>query len=135
MSATSRFLIRGLIFTGLGVFLCIATLPLQTKTAADGPTGTALPSRAPSENLTQTKAHLVAPGRQIPGAPLAQLNLFGPKEPIAVNPAKAYPSVAFVPGFRPISYPANSLVDQLAHSLNGIVRLPPGDYSIPVRLY
>jgi hypothetical protein len=58
-------------------------------------------------------------------------------EPIVVNSAHAYPTVPSPPGslFQPVSSPTNSIMDQLAHSSNGIVRLPPGDYSISVRLY
>ena len=59
------------------------------------------------------------------------------EEPVIVDPSRAYATVATPPGsvFRPVSLTANSLIEQLAHSSDGIVRLPPGDYSIPVRLY
>jgi hypothetical protein len=64
-------------------------------------------------------------------------NPFAPDEPIAVNPNNSFPTVSAPPGppFRAASYGTNSIIEQLAHSSDGIVRLPPGDYSIPVRLY
>lgn len=64
-------------------------------------------------------------------------NPFTPSEPIVVNYAHAYPTVPTPPGsaFFPVAYNLNSILDQLAHSSTGVVRLPPGDYSIPVRLY
>lgn len=70
------------------------------------------------------------------GAVHAQ-NPFSRNEPIVVNPNSLYPTVAAPPGrpFQPVSYSSNSIVGQLAHSSDGIVRLPPGDYSIPVRMY
>jgi hypothetical protein len=66
-----------------------------------------------------------------------QFNLFQPKEPIVVDAHSAYPSVWNLPGesFSPVTYVTGSLINQLEHSSSGIVRLPPGDYSIPVRLY
>ncbi len=56
-------------------------------------------------------------------------------EPIA--PGKTFPTVPSPPGLerRAVAYVTTSLVEQLAHSSNGLVRLAPGDYSIPVRLY
>ncbi len=60
-----------------------------------------------------------------------------PKEPVVGDPNRAFPRVPSLPGapFRPIAYGNDSLIAQLAHSSDGIVRLPPGDYSIPVRFY
>jgi hypothetical protein len=44
--------------------------------------------------------------------------------------------VESLPGspFRPVSSTANSLIQQLAHSSDGHVHLPPGDYAIPIRI-
>ncbi len=58
-------------------------------------------------------------------------------EPVIVDPSKAYPTVQELPGspFRQVSYGTSSIIEQLAHSSNGVVQLPPGDYSIPIRLY
>jgi hypothetical protein len=66
-----------------------------------------------------------------------QLNPFAVKEPMITDPNKAYPRVSTLPGssFSPVSYSGNTIIAQLAHSSDGIVRLPPGDYSIPVRFY
>jgi hypothetical protein len=64
-------------------------------------------------------------------------NPFSRNEPIVVNPNSLYPTIAAPPGqpFHPVAYNTNSIVDQLAHSSDGTVRLPPGDYAIPVRMY
>jgi hypothetical protein len=72
----------------------------------------------------------------VPAATYGQ-NPFARNEPIVVDPNSVYPTVPSPPGqpFHPVSYNTNFIIDQLAHSSNGIVRLPPGDYSIPVRLY
>jgi hypothetical protein len=71
------------------------------------------------------------------GGELGKFNPLALKEPIVVDPGKAYPTVLSLPGapFTPVSYATGSIIAQLAHSSDGIVRLPPGDYSIPVRLY
>jgi hypothetical protein len=57
-------------------------------------------------------------------------------EPIVIDPSKAYPTVETLPGspFQPVSSATTSLIQQLAHSSNGVVQLPPGDYSIPIRI-
>lgn len=67
----------------------------------------------------------------------SRLNPFATKEPMVADPNRTYPRVSSLPGlpFKPVSYDANSIIAQLAHSSDGIVRLPPGDYSIPVRFY
>ena len=67
----------------------------------------------------------------------AKFNPFAAKEPMVADPNRAYPRVASLPGspFTPVSYSTYSITAQLAHSSDGIVRLPPGDYSIPVRFY
>jgi len=59
------------------------------------------------------------------------------KDPIITDPSRAYPVVYDVPGaaFRPVRAGGTSVIEQLAHSSDGVVRLEPGDYSIPVRLY
>lgn len=77
-------------------------------------------------------APLLAPSRTIYAR-----NPFAPREPMVANPNMAFPRVSSLPGppLSPASYAPNSLISQLAHSSNGIVRLPPGDYSIPVRFY
>lgn len=58
-------------------------------------------------------------------------------EPIVIDPDRAYPTVQTPPGspFHAASYASNAVIAQLAHSSDGIVRLPPGDYSIPILLY
>ena len=133
----SRFLTSALIITCLAATFCVALFPGQTQKS-----WAALPSIEPGVLVNSTAAAHQTP--KITAAvwkndqvPLAQLNPFQGREPIVVNPNRAYHSVLSLPGsaFHPINYPANTLVDQLAHSSNGIVRLPPGDYSIPVRLY
>ena len=64
-------------------------------------------------------------------------NPFFLREPIEVNAANAYPTVASLPisPFAPMAYNTESVIEQLSNSSTGIVRLPPGDYSITVRLY
>lgn len=71
------------------------------------------------------------------GGNLGKFNPLSPKEPIIVDPNRAYPTTLSLPGplFAPAAYSTDSMVAQLAHSSDGIVRLPPGDYSIPVHLY
>ena len=58
-------------------------------------------------------------------------------EPIEIDPDRAYPTVETPPGspFHAASYASNTIIAQLAHSSDGTVRLPPGDYSIPILLY
>jgi len=70
-------------------------------------------------------------------AQIGKLNPFSPKEPMVADPNRAFPRVPSLPGlpFKPVFYDANSIIAQLAHSSDGIVRLTPGDYSIPVRFY
>ena len=53
-----------------------------------------------------------------------------------IVPGAAYPTVLSLPGspFHPVSYTTVNMVEQLAHSSTGTVKLPPGDYSIPIRL-
>jgi hypothetical protein len=68
---------------------------------------------------------------------LSKLNPLASKEPMVADPNRAYARVGSLPGlpFKPASYDANSITAQLAHSSDGVVRLSPGDYSIPVRFY
>lgn len=63
--------------------------------------------------------------------------LTGNQAPIITDPSRAYPAVYDLPGaaFRPNRTSGNSVTEQLAHSSDGVVRLQPGDYSIPARLY
>jgi hypothetical protein len=63
--------------------------------------------------------------------------LIGKQDPIITDPNRAYPVVYDLPGaaFHPVSAGGASVLEQLSHSDNGIVRLAPGDYSIPVMLY
>ena len=63
--------------------------------------------------------------------------LTGAKDPIITDPSRAYPVVYDPPGaaFRPVRAGGTSVIEQLAHSSDGVVRLEPGDYSIAVRLY
>jgi hypothetical protein len=67
----------------------------------------------------------------------SKLNPFAAKEPMVADPNRAFPRVSSLPGlsFKPVTYDATSIIVQLAHSSDGVVRLPPGDYSIPVRFY
>lgn len=64
-------------------------------------------------------------------------SIFAPNEPIKVDPNSTYQTVPAPPGspFRAVSCGTDSIITQLAHSSDGIVRLPPGDYTIPVRMY
>jgi hypothetical protein len=56
---------------------------------------------------------------------------------MVADPNHAFTRRPSLPGppFRPVSYGADLLIAQLARSSDGVVRLPPGDYSIPVRFY
>lgn len=64
-------------------------------------------------------------------------SIFATNEPIKVDPHSIYQTIPAPPGqpFQAVSYETNSIIEQLAHSSDGIIRLPPGDYSIPVRMY
>lgn len=68
---------------------------------------------------------------------LGKFNPIAPKEPIVADTNRAFARVPTLPGppFAPVSYGTDPLIAQLAQSSSGIVRLPPGDYSIPVRFY
>lgn len=64
-------------------------------------------------------------------------------QPIIHDWQAVYPTVARLPGspFSPIKDPSKwktvraSVLAQLAHSNNGVVRLPPGDYAFATRVY
>ena len=77
----------------------------------------------PSRSAAQDTRGLSAKARSIVG-----------DEPIIPGPA--YPTVLSLPGspFHRASYTTANIVEQLAHSSTGVVKLPPGDYSIPIRL-
>jgi len=82
---------------------------------------------------------VAARGGQLPGGlgNLGKFNPLAPKEPVVADTNRAFPRVPTLPGpsFAPVSYGTDPLIAQLAQSSSGIVRLPPGDYSIPVRFY
>jgi hypothetical protein len=82
---------------------------------------------------------VAATGGQLPGrlGDLGKFNPIAPKEPVVADTNRAFPRVPTLPGpsFAPVSYGTDPLIAQLAQSSSGIVRLPPGDYSIPVRFY
>ncbi len=63
--------------------------------------------------------------------------ILAPREPIVIDPQSVYPMVPTPPGppFSGVSYGTSSIIGQLAHSSDGVVRLPPGDYTILVRMY
>ncbi len=108
-----------------GLFGAPIRLPAQTGD---------LSSKAQSLLRSEPVVVSAAPGD---GQGLSKLNPFTAKEPMIADPNRAYPRVASLPGapFKAVSYPGSSIIAQLAHSSDGIVRLPPGDYSIPVRFY
>lgn len=64
-------------------------------------------------------------------------SILAPNEPVKVDPSSIYRTVPAPPGapFPAVTCGTDSIIAQLAHSSDGIVRLPPGDYTIPVRMY
>ena len=82
---------------------------------------------------------IAAEGGQLPGGlgNLGKFNPLAPKEPIVADTNRAFPRVPTLPGppFVPVYFGTDPLIVQLAQSSSGVVRLPPGDYSIPVRFY
>lgn len=64
-------------------------------------------------------------------------NILAPNEPVKVDPNSIYRTVPAPPGqpFRAAPCATNSIIEQLAHSPDGVVHLPPGDYNIPVRMF
>ena len=89
--------------------------------------------------LAMTLALCLMPSRLLaqPGSGLASVGSILRDEPIKIDQSRAYATVDSPPGsaFRPGAPVTDSLIQQLANSSDGIVRLPPGDYAIPVRLY
>jgi len=126
-----------LLVTVLGALLCSPSTFLKVEARTQLLAQVAQLSGAVAVPMLLDPAYRTAVAHGDSGASATQLNLFQPKEPIVVDARSAYPSVWNLPGeeFRPISNAAASLIGQLEHSSDGIVRLPPGDYSIPVRLY
>jgi hypothetical protein len=131
------------VFAALALLLGLARPKLQRRSVESGRSD--LGEQSLSGQLGLRGARLAAGGGQalpgglgqgIPGN-LGKFNPVAPKEPMVADPNKAYPRVPSPPGgaFSPISYGTDSLIAQLAHSSDGIVRLPPGDYSIPIRFY
>lgn len=119
----------------LPLFLLFAGCQLRAQSSAGRlSTSTQQPG---SQSAGPRAVQVAAEGGHGFGGGPGKFNPFAPKEPMVADPNKAYPRVQSPPGapFRPVSYSADSLIAQLAHSSDGIVRLPPGDYSIPVRFY
>jgi hypothetical protein len=140
--------------SNLSLLACAPVLaPLALFLALSGPqlkgqcleSGRSNPPKEPlSGRLGPRGPQLAAGGQALPGGlgqglpgRLGRFNPLVPKEPMVADPNSAYPRVPSPPGgpFSPVSYGTDSLVAQLAHSSDGIIRLPPGDYSIPVRFY
>ncbi|GAC1508421.1 MAG: hypothetical protein NVS1B14_12810 [Vulcanimicrobiaceae bacterium] len=67
-------------------------------------------------------------------APIVSAN-----QPVQLDWSTTYPSQQNLPGagWHPASHGAtmSRINSALAHSTNGVVNLPPGDYSIPIRVY
>jgi hypothetical protein len=82
-------------------------------------------------------APLCSSSQAQPGIGLSSVAAALSNEPIVIDPSKAYPTVDVLPGsqFQPASSISTSLIQQLARSSNGVVQLPPGDYSIPIRIF
>jgi hypothetical protein len=126
----------------LALFLAVAGPQFQAQSVQSGRSNP--PEEPLSGRLGPRGALLAAGGQTLPGGlgqdiqgRLGRFNLIVPKEPMVADPNHAFRREPSLPGapFMPASYGADSLITELAHSSDGIVRLPPGDYSIPVRFY
>ena len=130
------------VLAGLALFLAVAGPQLQAQSVQSSRSN--WPEEPLSGPLGPRGARLAAGGQTLPGGlgqglpgGLGKFNLPAPKEPMVADPNHAFRREPSLPGapFMPVSYGTDSLIAQLAHSSDGIVRLPPGDYSIPVRFY
>jgi hypothetical protein len=131
------------VLAGLALFLGVARPQLQGQAVESGRSNRR--EQPVSGWLGLRGAQLVAAGGQaLPGGlgqglprDWGKFNPLAPKEPMVADPNHAFPRQPSLPGtpFRPVSYGGDPLIAQLAHSPDGIVRLPPGDYSIPIRFY
>ena len=136
----SHFRLLGLVLVSaaLALFPCLVESQLQGQSV--GSTQSNSSNTAALRLCTPRGTPLAAAGGQgLPGGlrGLGKFNPIAPKEPMVADPNRAFPRVLTLPGpvFTPVSYDTDPLIAQLAQSAGGIVRLPPGDYSIPVRFY
>jgi len=131
------------VFAAVALLVGVARPQLQGQPAESGRSS---PREQPdSGRLGPRRAQLSAAGGQaLPGGlgqglpgDWGKFNPLAPKEPMVADPNHAFHRYPSLPGapFMPVSFGAESLIAQLAHSSDGVVRLPPGDYSIPIRFY